>query len=108
MAKPYVVGMVMPQEHPKEVEDGASDDIKALCGDSSDGSTAVPTTVVLLASFKTVHCDHVTHQFMATEREALPTMLVVLANVAREVTRVATEEEEEEEEVIRLQRIYNF
>jgi hypothetical protein len=71
MAKAYVdvVGMVVPQEQPEEEEEGASNDIEALFGDSSDGDAAVPATtdeqVALLASFETVHREQVTRQFMA-------------------------------------------
>jgi hypothetical protein len=36
--------------------------------------------VALLASFKTAHCGEGTRQFMATEREALASMLMVRAN----------------------------
>jgi hypothetical protein len=50
--------MVVPQEHPDE-EDGVSDDIEALFGDSSNGDVVVPATtdeqVALLASFETAH-----------------------------------------------------
>jgi hypothetical protein len=96
MAEAYVVGMVVPQEqHVEEV--GASDDIEALFGDSSDGDVVAPATtdeqVALMASFKTAHREESTRQFMATEREALAAMLVVRANAAREAARVATEVE---------------
>jgi hypothetical protein len=40
-------------------KDGASDDIKALFGDSSDGDVVMPVTtdeqVALMASFETAH-----------------------------------------------------
>jgi hypothetical protein len=41
MAKAYVVGMVVLQEQPDE-EDGVSDDIEGLFGDSSYGDEVVP------------------------------------------------------------------
>jgi hypothetical protein len=88
--------MVVPQELPDE-EDSVDDDIEALFGDSSDGDVVVPATtdkqVALLASFETAHREQGTRRFMAAEREALVAMLVVCANAAREVTRVATQEE---------------
>jgi hypothetical protein len=87
MAEAYVVGMVVPQEHHVE-EVGASDDIDALFGDSSDSDMVAPTTtdeqVALMASFETAHHEERKRQFMATEREALAAMLVVRANTARE------------------------
>jgi hypothetical protein len=43
MADAYMVGMVVPREQPDE-EDGASDDIEALFGDSSDGDATMPMT----------------------------------------------------------------
>jgi hypothetical protein len=43
MAEAYMVGMVVPQEQPDE-EDGASHDIEALFGDSSDSDATVPMT----------------------------------------------------------------
>jgi hypothetical protein len=47
---------------------------------------AVPATmdeqVALLASFETAHHEQVTRQFMAAEREALATMLMVRASGA--------------------------
>jgi hypothetical protein len=43
MAEANVVGMVVPQEQPDE-EDGTSDDIEALFGDSSDGDVVMPAT----------------------------------------------------------------
>jgi hypothetical protein len=56
----------------------------------------VPATtaeqVALLASFETAYREQVTHQFMAAEREALASMLVVRGNVAREAVCVAAEE----------------
>jgi hypothetical protein len=94
MAEAYVVGMMVPQEqHVEEV--GASDDIEAVFGDSSDGDVVAPATmdeqVALLASFKTAHREEGTCQFMAAEREALVAMLVVRANTAREAARAAVE-----------------
>jgi hypothetical protein len=92
MAEAYVVGMLIPQEHPDEEED-ASDDIEALYGDSSKGDMVVLAStneqVALLAFFETVHREEGTRQFMAIEREALAAMLVVWANTVREVARVA-------------------
>jgi hypothetical protein len=92
MAEAYVVGMVVPQEQPDE-EDVTSDDIEALFGDSSDGDVVMPAMtdeqVVLLASFETVHCEESTRQFMAAERKALATMLVMHANAASEAARMA-------------------
>jgi hypothetical protein len=95
MAEAYMVGMVVPQEqHIEEV--GASDDIEALFGDSSDGEVVAPATtdkqVALMASFKTAHREESTRQFMAAEREALAAMLMVRANAAREAACVAAEE----------------
>jgi hypothetical protein len=49
--------------------------------------------VALLTFFETAHCEQVTRQFMAAEREALAAMLVVRTNTAREASRVATQEE---------------
>jgi regulator of protease activity HflC (stomatin/prohibitin superfamily) len=96
IAEAYVVGMVVPQDQPDE-EDGVSDDIEALFGDSSDGDVVVPTMtdeqVALLTSFETAHCEEGTRQFMAAEREALAAMLVVRANAAREAAHVAAQEE---------------
>jgi hypothetical protein len=96
MAEAYVVGMMVPQEqHVEEV--GTSDDIEALFGDSSDGDMVAPATtdeqVALMASFETAHREESTRQFMAAEREALVSMLVVRTNAAREAARVAAEEE---------------
>jgi hypothetical protein len=95
MAEAYMVGMVVPQEQRVE-EVGASDDIEALFGDNDDEVVAPVTTdeqVALMASFETAHCEESMRQFMAAEREALATMLVVRANAAREAARVAAEEE---------------
>jgi hypothetical protein len=96
MAEAYIVGMMLPQEQPDE-EDGVSDNIDALFGDSFDGDVVVPVMtdeqVALLASFKTAHREEGTRQFMATEREALAFMLVVRANAAREAARMVTQEE---------------
>jgi hypothetical protein len=92
MAEAYVVGMVVPQEQPDK-EDGVSDDIEALLGESSDGDVVMPAMmdkqVAVLASFETAHREEGTCQFMAAEREALTAMLVVRANAAREATHVA-------------------
>jgi hypothetical protein len=96
MAEAYVVGMVVPHEHPNK-EDGMSDDIEALFGDSDDGDVVMPATtdeqVALMVSFETAHREEGTRLFMATEREALAAMLVVRANAAREAARVAAQAE---------------
>jgi hypothetical protein len=96
MAEAYVVGMVVPQEqHVEEV--GASNDIEALFGDSSNGDVVAPVTtdeqVALIASFETAHSEESMRQFMAAEREALVAMLMERANAARKVARMAAEEE---------------
>jgi hypothetical protein len=92
----YVAGMVVPQEQPDE-EDGASDNIEALFGDSSDGDVLMPATtdeqVVLMASFDTAHREEGTCQFMAAEQDTLAAMLVVRANAVREAARVAAQAE---------------
>jgi hypothetical protein len=58
MAEAYVVGIVVLQEQPDE-EDGASDEIEALFGDSSDDDVVVMAMmdeqVALLASFETAY-----------------------------------------------------
>jgi hypothetical protein len=96
MAEAYVVGMVVPQEqHVEEV--GASDDIKALFGDSDNGDVVAPATVdkqvALMASYEMAHREESTRLFMVAEREALVAMLVVRANAVREAARVAAKEE---------------
>jgi hypothetical protein len=72
-----------------------SNDIEALFGDSSNDDAAMSAMmdeqVALLASFKTAHREQVTRQFMAAEREALATMLVVRTKAAREAARVTKE-----------------
>jgi hypothetical protein len=97
MAEAYVVGMVVPQEQPDE-EDGASDDIEALFGDSSVGDVVVPAMtdeqVALLASFETAHREEGKRHFMAAERGALAAMLVVRASVVRKAAaKLAAREE---------------
>jgi hypothetical protein len=50
--------MVVPREQPDE-EDGASEDIEALFGDSDDGDMVMPSTtdeqVALMATFEMAH-----------------------------------------------------
>jgi hypothetical protein len=77
MAEAYVVG----------IEDGASDNIEALFGDSSNSDADMLATmddqVMLLASFETAHREQVTRQLMATEWETLAAMLMVCARRGR-------------------------
>jgi hypothetical protein len=57
-AEAYVVGLVVPQEQPDDIEeDDMSDDIEALFGDSSDDDVVMPAMtdeqVALMSSFET-------------------------------------------------------
>jgi hypothetical protein len=89
--------MVVPHEPSEEEDNGVSNDIEALFGDSSDGEVAVPAMmneqVALLALFRTAHREQVMCQFMVVKRKALAAMIVVCDNAAREAACMEAEED---------------